>query len=370
MILSKYWLIEEHVLTAWKELIIESKDSYVPSNRVNAAVYSVSDGVATIGVEGVLTARPDWFLDYIGEPNTIYSDIIESARRADRNPSVNSVQLLVNSPGGEVDGLFNAMKAVKSISKPTTAIVEGTAASAAYGLAACCDSIQVTGEGDRLGSVGVAVSAWVWDPVVNITNTDSPNKRPDLKTEEGKKVVQAELDEIYNIFSGYIAEGRGITKQQVSERFGKGSVVLADSAISRGMADGYFQRNLNMTTKDENMPTAEQLKAEGASEERQRVLSHLRLAKTSGCYDVALTAIESGVGLTEEIIQKHMTAGMERAKAEAIAAAVEPTKVTLKALIDQDDSDVAMGKPTTSERNSDGLTSDEARFLTVFNGGA
>lgn len=196
----------------------------------------VVDGVAEIAISGILTERPDFFAQYFGGGNTTYASIRSSLRMAEADPAVKEVLLTIASPGGTVDGLFETLAVLEAFSKPLRAHAS-TACSAAYAIASMCGSIQAATVVSAFGSIGVAVSLYLDDAVVDLTNTESPDKRPDASTSEGKAVIQAELDAIFEHFAAAIARGRRTTSARVTSDFGRGRTLLTDAAKAAGMID-------------------------------------------------------------------------------------------------------------------------------------
>src|SRR6187431_2012513 len=152
----------------------------------------VAAGIATISVEGVLTKRPDFWAKFFGGSNTTYSSIRNALAYAASSADVGEIVFSVDSPGGSVDGLVELLDAIAHVrqhgGKPMRAVADN-AQSAAYGIAAAVGKIEARGRGGTFGSIGTAVSIYVPSNVVTLTNTDSPDKRPDLTTEAGKAVV-------------------------------------------------------------------------------------------------------------------------------------------------------------------------------------
>ena len=87
-----------------------------------------------------------------------YGDIGDAIATAMDDPSVRGVILDVDSPGGEVGGLFDLVDrigAIKSASgKPLWAVANESALSAAYAIASAADRLYVTRTGE-VGSIGV-----------------------------------------------------------------------------------------------------------------------------------------------------------------------------------------------------------------------
>jgi len=150
---------------------------------------TLSGKSAVIPIEGVLTEKRDFFAAWFGGGNTTYPDIISAIKEADGSNDVEDIILAINSPGGNVNGLFPTMDAIRDAKKPVKALVRNMATSAAYGLASQADEIFASNRGTQFGSVGVAFDTMVFDgdiKEISISNTKSPDKRPDLLTPEGQ----------------------------------------------------------------------------------------------------------------------------------------------------------------------------------------
>jgi ClpP class serine protease len=198
---------------------------------------SIAGETADISIKGVLTAEPNFMAMIFGGGNTTYSDIIAAIASAEQNDSIKNIVLSVDSPGGQIAGLFNAVNAIASAEKPVKAVVSNQAASAAFALIAQADEIVAANEATSVGSVGIRVDMEVDDDVVVITSSEAPKKAPDVKTESGVAVVREQLDAFHDIFASSIAKGRGITTEKVNSDFGRGAMVLAGEAVKRGMID-------------------------------------------------------------------------------------------------------------------------------------
>lgn len=214
----------------------EQRAEFTAAARGQESPLVVAGDVASIKVEGLLTAKPDFLAWLLGMGNTTYSAIVESLASAAADPNVKRVELLVNSPGGQVSGLFDALSALENFQKPISTRAS-FAASAAYAIASRGGKITATGPSATFGSIGVAASFRVSDDVVDVTSTHAPNKRPNVTTEEGKAVVRKELDDIHALFVDQIAKGRNTTAARVNADFGRGGVVLAAEAKRLGMVD-------------------------------------------------------------------------------------------------------------------------------------
>jgi ClpP class serine protease len=321
---------EGHAPTAEQRAVFAA--SFGPSES-GPRLLTVAKGKATISVSGVLTRSPNWIAAMFGGGNTTYSDIIAALAAADSNPDVVSGELCVSSPGGEVQGLFETVDAVRAFSKPLRGVVGGQAASAAYGLISQCGEIVASSRASAVGSIGVKVEASVDPTSVTITSTNAPNKAPDVTTAEGVAAVRAELDAYHDLFAEAIAQGRGTTVAAVNADFGRGGILLADAALKAGMIDSIAQPPQGVvksavpkpkTPKSESRTMdLKQLKAEhedvyalavadGVAQERDRVTAHLIGGQASGLLTDAIKACEEGTAFSTSASAKYMMAAVNK----------------------------------------------------------
>jgi ClpP class serine protease len=290
----------------------------------------IVDGVALIKVEGVLTPKKLRWLSWFGEKQTVYTDIERKVREAEVRGATKIV-FAINSPGGNVEGLYEAMRTIRDSRVPTETVSGYLLTSAAYMLASQTGLITAKTEACLVGSVGIVTTRINWGGTVKeITNSDSPKKRPDVGTSKGVKAVQAELDDSYQIFAEMVAAGRGVTVDAVKKKFGEGAVMTARTARQKKMIDAISVENkptANPAANQGDKMNAKQLKEEhravydeifalgaesGATTERKRVCAHLVLAEGSGDFKTAHKAIEDGDGMDDLVVAKHRSAAMKR----------------------------------------------------------
>lgn len=200
--------------------------------------------VALIDITGPIFARADFFSDISGAAST--DRITMALDDALTDPDIDSIVLRFDSPGGEVTGiheLANHIYASRDV-KPLVAYVSGAACSAAYWLASATSYI-FTDRTAAHGSIGV-VAAWTDDSAARekmgladyeVVSSQSPNKRVALESNEGRAMLQKELDGLADIFISDVAKFRGTTTETVTADFGRGGTLLAEPAIAAGMAD-------------------------------------------------------------------------------------------------------------------------------------
>jgi len=291
----------------------------------------VSGETAEISVQGSLTRSPDLFAMLFGGGNTSYSAIRAALAKADADPGVREIVLKIDSPGGEVAGLFETVDAIRAVSKPVTAKVS-SALSAAYAIASAASSIEATGPGSSFGSVGVVASYYVDDKIKEITSTHASDKRPDPTTAEGQGVIREYLDEIHQLFAQSIADGRGKSVEMVNAEFGKGRVFLAAESVKRGMADKINKPALKAVSQNPNAKNSEgknsmkfseyraahpdeaaQAVNEGVTQERERVQAHLTMGEQCGDLAIAIEAVNAGIAFGHAPTQaRYMSAAINR----------------------------------------------------------
>lgn len=361
------WLLEANTLNT---ILQAEKSGFSPSAEQLTAfrgeaseeggsrIMSVAGDTADISIKGVLTNTPDFMAMIFGGGNTTYSDIISAIASAEQNEAIKNIVLSVDSPGGQVSGLFNAVNAIASAKKPVKAVVATQAASAAFALVAQADEIVAVNEASIVGSVGTLIGREINDSEVIITSTKAPKKAPDLTTEEGKSVIRDSLlDPMHDIFVSSIAKGRGITIEKVNSDFGEGAMVLAGDAIKRGMMDSIVgsipqaatgasasaiesggpaapvdkivkTNATNGENKEEGSMDINELKTQhpatfaaavqmGAEQERDRVSAHLTMGEASGDMATATAAIADGSEMTALLNAKYMAAGMKKSEQTA-----------------------------------------------------
>ena len=267
--------------------------------------------VAVIPVVGPLFRRANMFTRVSGA--TSYDMVAQDLREAVDNPSVKSIVLNIDSPGGMASGVAELASHVFEARKKkvVVAYVGGMGASAAYWLASAASKI-VANKTALLGSVGVVVGVGKKGDEEEIVSSQSPYKRVDPATAEGRARIQATVDNLAAIFISDVATYRGVGDEHVLANFGQGDVMLGQAATSAGMIDslGTFEgliAELNekqIATRSSNYKgamamTLEQLKAEHPglveqirAEEKSRVDAEMKGLAEMASADAAKAKIE------------------------------------------------------------------------------
>lgn len=208
----------------------------------NTQVAEERDGVGIIPMVGPVFRRANLFTQVSGA--TSIEILARDFTAALENKDVRAILLNVDSPGGEVSGINEFAEMVRAArgKKPIYAYVGHQACSAAYWIASAADKVIVDATAE-VGSIGVVAvmanpKADEASKKIEIVSTQSPRKRTDPTTDEGRALVQAKIDEIADVFVGTVATNRGVSAAKVMKDFGGGGTLIGKSAVDAGMADG------------------------------------------------------------------------------------------------------------------------------------
>jgi len=203
--------------------------------------YAIIDGIALIEISGGLTYRAySWW-------TTSYLDIRDSFRAAMADERVNSVLFLIDSPGGEVAGLFDLVDEIYHArgTKPIIAIADEAAFSAAYAIASAADEVYLSRTA-QVGSIGVIAihtdqSGFDKNLGVRYTPIFAGDRKNDFNPHEplkadGKEVLQAHVDMLYDMLTAVIARNRHMTQAAVIAT--QAGFYLGAAAVTAGLADG------------------------------------------------------------------------------------------------------------------------------------
>ncbi|MHC2581373.1 ClpP class serine protease [Bradyrhizobium diazoefficiens] len=201
--------------------------------------------VAVIDVAGPLFKRANLMTTFCGA--TAYETLRRDLQAAMDNASIRSILLNIHSPGGEAAGVAELATAINEVrgKKPIVSYAGDQAASAAFWLGTASDEF-IIGPTAALGSMGVvagyrdtsAQDAARGIKTIEFVSSQSPYKRVDINTQEGRDRVQARVDAMAAVFVETVAKYRGVSVEHALEHFGQGDVLIGKAAVDAGMADG------------------------------------------------------------------------------------------------------------------------------------
>lgn len=350
--------------------------------------YRVIGNVAVIDLFGVLVHRSRMEADssfLLG-----YQEVSRMLTTALQDAAVERIVLNVDSPGGEVSGVFDLAEEIyqSRAVKPIDGIASDMAASAGYLLISACSNVYLTRTA-LMGSIGVVtrhvdVSQMYDKAGVKITHIFAGSHKVDGNPFEAlpddvRADMQASINTVYDLFIERVATYRGLDKSAVKNT--EAQIYMGLEAVGVGLADGITtpdkliarqqaesstgaathlntqQEKTAMTVETvqqtgeaaaENSPiTAEQeatLRAEARAEERTRIQGILTCEAAEGRAEMAhYLAFESDMNAEQ--------AGAMLAKApQAMVATLETTGSGFEAAMAAvDNPDVGTGGETETD---------------------
>jgi len=206
----------------------------------NTRAVTLRGSVAVVPVTGPIFRRANMLTEISGA--TSVEILARDINTALADPNVRAVVLDVDSPGGEVTGIHELADMLYAArgGKPIVAYAGGSCASAAYWLASACEQLVVDATA-QVGSIGVVAS--VPNPAADsagkleFVSSQSPGKHPDLRTDEGRAILQSKVDTLAGIFVDDVARNRHCAAAKVLSDFGRGGELFGAAAVAAGMAD-------------------------------------------------------------------------------------------------------------------------------------
>ena len=209
--------------------------------------YTVTEGgVAVLYLSGPITKRPTSMSYFFGGTSSVL--LRRAVRQAAADPDVKAIALIVDSPGGQVNGTADlaADVAAAAQKKPVGAYAEDTCCSAAYWVASQADFLYCNLTG-AVGSIGTLLviqdtsGAYAKEGVkVNVIST-GPYKGAGADgapvTKAHLEDFQREVDDINACFLQSVADGRkNLTLEDVTA-LATGQVHIGQKAVDLGLCD-------------------------------------------------------------------------------------------------------------------------------------
>lgn len=201
---------------------------------------------AIIGLYGVLAQRMGLMTATSGGTSTeLFGQAFDSLVA---DPSVKSIIIDVDSPGGSVYGTgeLAAKVAAGSAQKRVVAVANSLAASAAYWIASQTRRVYVT-PGGQVGSIGVLAVhqdvsgkdelAGIKTTIVSAGKFKGEGDPSQPLGAEAQGAIQQTVDSYYSQFVAAVAKGRGVSPADVRAGYGQGRVLTAKAAVAEGLAD-------------------------------------------------------------------------------------------------------------------------------------
>lgn len=217
-----------------------------PATAPKPLVSMAPEGVAVVSVVGTLVGRSGYLDAASGLLS--YGDVGDEIAGAMADPAARGVILDVDSPGGEVGGLFDLIDRIRALraasDKPLWAVANESALSAAYAVASAAERLYVTRTG-VVGSIGVVVvhvdqsgadtkAGLAWSFLFAGERKIDGNAHAPL-SERARADLQADVDRLHDEFCALVAANRGLTPE--AARASEAAVYRGALAIRAGLAD-------------------------------------------------------------------------------------------------------------------------------------
>jgi len=248
-------MYKDEVINDLKEMtsIDEKNDLRVVDVRKYGRIPAETDGKG-LAHDKVAVIYANGDIDMVGSEggsNSINSEeLSKTIREARRDSAVKAIVLRINSPGGSAYGSEVIWREVKLAAevKPVIASMGDVAASGGYYIAAAADTIMAN-HTTITGSIGIFavipnVNELLNDKLGVTQDVVNTNEHADIlsltrkMTDFEQAMLQQYIDDGYKTFVGRVAEGRGLSYEQV-DQIGEGRVWAAENAMENGLIDLY-----------------------------------------------------------------------------------------------------------------------------------
>jgi signal peptide peptidase SppA len=248
--LESLWAMEPTAFEHLRSLVVGSSHERLAAAVPHTAgitspdtLYENSGGVAVIPFKGVV-AKNETIWSQIFGGNAITSDLVKAVDAARIDPAVESALLVIDSPGGTVDGTSDAADAVAALNavKPVTTYADGNMSSAAYWIGSQASRL-VGSKTAHAGSIGVfstvpdfsrmAKNAGIDVNVIKSASAKGIGTPGAPVTEDQLTEVQRLVDATHQLFVGAVSRGRGKNMAHVAD----GRVHIGQAAVDVGLLD-------------------------------------------------------------------------------------------------------------------------------------
>jgi signal peptide peptidase SppA len=248
MNLTSHLVNQPWAITAdgFKVMLADSAPAAAMPRRPAGAGSSRAGSIAVLPLFGTLSQRMNPFSDFAGYTSldafgAVFNQLLN-------DPSVSSIVLDVDSPGGTVYGVDELGAAIFAArgKKRIAAIANSQAASAAYWICTAANELSVTPSG-LVGSIGILAihedcsraeeAAGLRTTLISAGKFKTEGNEHEPLKDTAREALQERVSSYYRMFVRAVARHRGASYADVHEGFGEGRVVGADAALKMGMVD-------------------------------------------------------------------------------------------------------------------------------------
>jgi protease-4 len=219
-------------VAGYADAVVKGYEKPFSRNKI-AVIYASGDIGLPFGGEGI-----------IGE------ELGREIRKVRQDSSYQAIVLRVNSPGGSIFDAEIIWREVKLAAEEKTLVVSFSDVAASGGYYIACPADKIVAHPNTItGSIGIFGIIPNFKELLNdklgiTTDVVKTNKNSDLltltrpMTEFERQLLQDRTAEGYYTFISHVAEGRGLTNEQVDE-IGQGRVWSGENAMGIGLIDEY-----------------------------------------------------------------------------------------------------------------------------------
>jgi signal peptide peptidase SppA len=240
--------------------------------------YAIIDGVAVIYATGVISKRANLFMEISG--GVSIEKFTADFKAALADPMARAILLVIDSPGGAIDGGFELADLIYNSrsQKPSISLAYGTMASLGYLIGAAASKVYATDVASIVGSIGVVSvhrDTSQQDAKSGVITTEIyRGKYKRIVTggplsEEGRMNMEEKVDYYYSLFINEIARFRGVTSETVLTKMSTDvtDYFIGQQAVDAGLIDGIaaFDSaiNLALSSGDARIKTSGGITASG-----------------------------------------------------------------------------------------------------------
>lgn len=317
--------------------------------------YRVVDGIGVIDVFGALVHRGGMTPDstyLLG-----YQELSRMFETALADTAVRAIVLNMDTPGGEVGGVFDLAEAIyqaRSV-KPVHAVAGNLAASAGYLLASAASSLSITQTG-WVGSVGAVIrhadfSAALEQDGISITQIYAGDHKVDGHPygplpDSVRADLQAEVEQLRTMLVSAISQYRDMKESDLLGT--EARTFMGEAAVAAGLAD--------------RIETPDQLITRLASEYSQATYPRAtaQIQKETAMSAEQDPAVDSPAAITQEAHDQ----AVSQARAEATAEATQAERDRIGAIMSHDEANGRQAQALAIALETDMTPEAAAKVLT------
>ncbi|WBC28544.1 head maturation protease [Thiohalocapsa phage LS06-2018-MD03] len=226
------------------------------------AISNIGETHNTINITGMMLREQSWITDLGWATSTeqviegILSTIAEGKK----------VKLVFDTGGGLVSGTSNLADVISENKDNVDCYVKGMACSAGMWTFSAGGN-KYAEPTSILGSIGVVTTVFddeqywqshgiVWKEIVS---ENAKNKRPDVKTDEGKAEVKRYLTSLESVFIDSVCSNLDMTKEEVISNFHEGGLITGVEANEMGILTSLTSYNSSLATMPSSELSAEKI---------------------------------------------------------------------------------------------------------------